>query len=181
MTKNILVLTGSPRIGGNSDLMADAFIKGAKAAGHEINKFEAGRKDIKECKACDTCFSKGTACSFNDDFNTLATYLEQADSIVFFTPLYWFSFPSGLKAAIDKLYSFYKGNRELKIKESQLFVCGETDLKSDFDGIVKSYDLIAEFREWENLGHYIVTCVHEKGDILSTNALEEIEKLGREF
>ena len=42
MTKNILVLTGSPRIGGNSDIMADAFIRGTKAAGHKVNKFEAG-------------------------------------------------------------------------------------------------------------------------------------------
>lgn len=181
MTKNILVLTGSPRIGGNSDLMADAFIKGAKAAGNEVNKFEAGRKDIEGCKACDTCFSKGTACSFNDDFNTLVTYLEQADAIVFVTPLYWFSFPSGMKAAIDKLYSFYKGEKELKIKESQLFVCGETDLKSDFDGIIKSYELMAEFQKWNNMGHYIVTDVYEKGDILSTNALEEIQKLGMKF
>lgn len=51
--KNILVLTGSPRKEGNSDLMADAFIKGAKAQGHKITKFEAARKTIDECRACD--------------------------------------------------------------------------------------------------------------------------------
>ena len=44
MKKNILVLTGSPRIGGNSDLLADAFIKGANKAGHEVVKCEAGKK-----------------------------------------------------------------------------------------------------------------------------------------
>lgn len=179
--KNILVLTGSPRAEGNSDFMADAFIKGAKAAGCEVNKFEAGKKEIKGCKACDACFSKGIACSFNDDFNTLAAYLEIADAIVFVTPLYWFSFPSGLKAAIDKLYSFDSTEKKLKVKESMLMVCGATDDKSDFDGIVKSYELIAKYKNWRDHGHYIVTDVSDKGDILSTDALKEIEKLGREF
>lgn len=40
--KNILILTGSPRIGGNSDLMADAFQKGAESAGHKVIRYEAG-------------------------------------------------------------------------------------------------------------------------------------------
>jgi multimeric flavodoxin WrbA len=181
MAKNILVLTGSPRVGGNSDAMADAFINGAKAAGHQVNKFEAGIKQINGCKACDACFSKDTACVFNDDFNTLAEYIEHADAVVFATPLYWFSFPSGIKAAIDKLYSFDKTGKEMNIKESMLLVCGATDDKSDFDGIIKSYELIAKYKEWKDLGHYIVKEVDKKGDILSSNVLNEIENLGRYF
>ncbi|MDD2736247.1 MAG: hypothetical protein PHF56_20135 [Desulfuromonadaceae bacterium] len=47
MKKNILVITGSPRVGGNSDLMADAFVKGTKAPGHEVVKYEADRKNIR--------------------------------------------------------------------------------------------------------------------------------------
>lgn len=57
--KNILVLTGSPRRNGNSDSMADAFIKGAQSAGHEVNIFETSSKDIGGCRACNTCWSKG--------------------------------------------------------------------------------------------------------------------------
>lgn len=181
MSKNILVLTGSPRVGGNSDIMADAFIRGAKAAGHKVNKFEAGLKHINGCKACDACFSKGKACVFNDDFNTLAEYIEQADAVVFVTPLYWFSFPSALKAAIDKLYSFDKTGKEMHIKESMLLVCGATDDKSDFDGIIKSYELIAKYKEWKDLGSYTVKEVDKKGDILSNHVLDEIEMLGRKF
>ncbi|MHB9295266.1 hypothetical protein PilKf_01008 [Pillotina sp. SPG140] len=56
--KNILVITGSPRKGGNSSLLANAFIAGAKTAGHNIMLFEAGRKKILGCIACETCFSK---------------------------------------------------------------------------------------------------------------------------
>ena len=133
MKKSILVLTGSPRIGGNSDLLADAFIKGANNAGHEVIKCEVGRKNIQGCKACDTCYSRGRPCSFDDDFNDIAPLIEKADVIVFVTPLYWFTFPAQLKAVIDKMYSFLIGKRNQKIKESLLLVCGETETASDFD------------------------------------------------
>lgn len=179
MKKNILVLTGSPRKGGNSDLMADAFIKGAVSIGHEVVKFETATKSINGCKACNTCFSKGVACSFKDDFNELAPLLEKADAIVFVTPLYWYSFPTQIKAAIDKLYAFIIGEKSLKIKESLLLVCGEVKDEKVFDGIVKSYELIANDRKWIDRGKLIVSGVNNKGDIYKTDALEKAEKFGR--
>jgi len=179
--KKILVITGSARTKGNSDLMAEAFIMGASSAGHDTMKYNAGKKDIKGCKACNTCFSKGKACSFDDDFNELAPLLENADAIVFATPLYWFSFPSNIKAAIDKLYSFIIGGKALNIKESMLLVCGETNDESEFEGIVKSYEQIAAFEKWLNRGHVIVTEVNNIGDVLSKNVLGNIEQLGKNF
>jgi multimeric flavodoxin WrbA len=179
--KKILVLTGSPRKNGNSDLMAEAFIKGAQSAGNEILKFSAGNKDIKGCKACNTCFSKGKACSFDDDFNELAPMLEKADALVIATPIYYYSFPSEIKAAIDKLYAYAISGRELKIKESMLFVCGETDKESDFDGIIKSYELIADFDKWQDRGHVVATSVNNPGDITKTDILADIEQLGMKF
>lgn len=56
MNKKVLVLTGSPRKGGNSDLLADALIKGAQASGHTAVKFEAGAMQINGCSACDRCW-----------------------------------------------------------------------------------------------------------------------------
>ena len=99
MSRNILVLTGSPRKGGNSDLLADAFIKGAKAAGNRVDKYETGLKRIVGCKACDRCYSQGEACVFGDDFNALAPLMEQSDTLVLVTPMYWFTFPTPLKAS----------------------------------------------------------------------------------
>ena len=52
MSKNVLVLTGSPRRGGNSDLLADALIKGAQAAGHTVTKYTTADKRIAGCRAC---------------------------------------------------------------------------------------------------------------------------------
>ena len=58
MNKRILILTGSPRRGGNSDLMADAFAKGASEAGNIVMRFDTAHKHIQGCRACDNCFSK---------------------------------------------------------------------------------------------------------------------------
>jgi multimeric flavodoxin WrbA len=176
--KRILVLTGSPRVRGNSDLLADAFMKGATKAGHEVVKCEVGKKNIMGCKACDTCYSKGKPCSFDDDFNSIAPLMEKADVIVFVTPLYWFTFPTQLKAAIDKTYSFIIGGKELKIKESMLLVCGEEDDESVFDGIINTYKQIACYQKWTDRGHLTVPGVLNKGDILSTEYLVVAEKMG---
>lgn len=181
MSKKILVLTGSPRKGGNSDLLADAFIQGAARSGHIVERFDAGRKKIMGCKACNTCFKKGNACSFDDDFNSLASLLEKADAVVFVTPLYWFTFTAQLKAAIDKMYSFTLVQRPLPIKECMLLACAETENEAEFNGLITSYQHIAAYQEWQDKGFLIATKVSEIGDILQTDALAKAERLGREF
>jgi multimeric flavodoxin WrbA len=179
MSKNILVLTGSPRINGNTDKLADAFIAGAQQTGHTTVKFTTADKQIKGCIDCQTCFSKGSACSIPDDFAELAPLLEQADMVVFATPLYWFTFSTQMKAAIDKFYSFYVGNRPLKVKECALLVCGGgTDLYT-YDGIIKSYKLIAEFLNWQDSGVIVVPGLHDKDEILNTDGLQRAETLGK--
>lgn len=180
MEKNILVLTASPRKGGNSDLMAEAFIKGATESGHSVTKFEIRNHKFNGCRACDTCWSKGTACSFNDGFTELAPLLEKADTIVFATPMYWFGFPSQLKAAIDKLYAYFVAACKipLNISESILLICGELGEES-FNGSIFTYKEIAKLMKWNDKGILIVPEVLDKGAITKTAALEKSEIMGR--
>lgn len=178
-SKNILVITGSPRRGGNSDTLAEAFIKGATEAGDNVVRFDAGRKKIQGCTACDKCFSKGEACVSGDDFNELSLLAEKADMIVLVTPLYWFSFPAQFKAAIDKFYSFFVAGRKMAIKESMLMVCAETDDAADFGGVVRSYELICNYLKWRDRGMLLVPQVNRKGDIARTDALQKAERMGR--
>lgn len=179
--KNILVLTGSPRKNGNSDRMANAFIKGVLSLGHEIVKFETARKKIGDCKACKTCWFKGKPCSFQDDFDELAPLLEAADVIVFSTPLYWFSFSAYIKAAIDKMNAYLQENckHPLKIKESLLLVCGADEGMETFDGIIVTYRQITNYMNWKDKGILAVPKVREKGDIETTDALVKAENLGK--
>ena len=87
MSKKIVVITGSPRKNGNSFAMTEAFIKAAEDKGHTVTRFDAAMKQVGGCHACETCFKTGKACSFDDDFNTIAPAILEADAVVFSTPV----------------------------------------------------------------------------------------------
>lgn len=180
MKKKILVLTGSPRTDGNSDLMAKAFVKGAKMAGHEVQIFSAGRSEIKGCTACNACVAK-KACIHRDDFDKLAPMMLWADALVLATPMYWYSFPAQIKAALDKMYSFLAGGVPMKIKETMLLCCAETEDSSEFAGILSSYQIIANYLNWKDKGHLLVPNVNHSGDIHKTDALTKAEEMGKQF
>ena len=176
----IMVLTGSPRKGGNSDMLADAFIEGATEAGHEVVRFDAGRAKIKGCTACNKCFTGEGACIFGDDFNTFADMLlDGVDTLVYVTPIYFYSWPAQIKACVDKMYSFLIGQRKLGITQTMLLTCGEDKDASRFDGIVKCYEIASAYCGWEDLGHLIVTSVWEKGAIAGNPALDAAREAGR--
>lgn len=181
MGKKILVLTGSPRVGGNSDILADAFIRGAEEAGHTITRFEAGRKNIGGCKACNMCYSNGKPCIVDDDFNELAPMIEEANALVIVTPLYWYTYPTQVKAAIDKIYSLLVGQRSVNVKETALIVCGDSIGIEAFEGIQKSYQEINKLLKWEDKGILIVPEVEAAGDVIKTDFVKKAEEMGRNY
>ena len=179
MKKNVLVITGSPRKNGNTDQLADAFMKGAKAAGHEVARFNAAEDLILPCRGCNACWSKGNACVFDDGFLRLAPLLEKADAIVFCGPVYWFSFSAQLKLVIDKLYAF-SGNAPKKLKgSSYLMMCAGDPSPDIFSIVKKEYEAIVPYLGLKPSGELLVPGVYEVGDIKNTDALARAEQLGR--
>lgn len=177
MPKNILVLTGSPRKNGNSEAMADAFIKGARSAGHHAQMFRTADKNIAGCRACETCFTSGTPCTFRDDFAQLEPLLEKADVLVFCTPVYWFDMTAQIKAAIDRMYAYH--DHRLPVRECALLICAGDDNERVFTGAVEAYKNIAWYMQWQNRGMLIVPGVNDIGDIEKTTALQDAENMGR--
>ena len=182
MSKNILVLTGSPRQLGNSALLADAFIQGAKSAGNAVQVFETAFHPVLPCKACDKCWSNDKPCIFEDDFSKLAPMLEEADVLVLCTPLYWFTMSAQLKAAVDKLYAYMQPNakRKLKIKECVLLCTAEgTEEDGDFEGLKATYKSIADYLKWTDRGRVLAGKTWEAGAIINTGKLKEALALGK--
>ena len=181
-TKNILIITGSARVGGNSELLADAFAGGARESGHTVNIFHSGQDRMSGCLYCDACWSTGKPCVIEDSFNKLWPLLEQADMLVFCSPLYWYTYSGHIKNAMDRLYAYSKKNkpRDLKIKEAMLLMCGESWLKKSFDGPAESYRQMLGLKGWNDCGRLFVTSVHEKGEIAGNSSLKTAEKMGRE-
>jgi len=133
---------------------------------------------VNGCDGCSTCSIKGATCTFDDDFTKLIPVLERTDIIVFCTPLYYFTFPSQLKSVIDRLCFFASEHRSLKIKESILIACVCLYDMEIFDGIVKTYELIAKYTEWQNIGILTIPKIAEIGDIRNTDGLESAKNIG---
>lgn len=101
MSKKILVISTSPRKGGNSDALADEFIRGAQETGNQVEKVTLYDKNIGFCRGCLTCQSTGR-CVIRDDAATIAQKMGQADVIVFATPIYYYGMCGQMKTMLDR-------------------------------------------------------------------------------
>ena len=179
MGKKVLVIVGSPRRGGNSDAMADAFTRGAETAGAEVRRINVSELKIKACTACEQCWESDRPCVFQDDMEKAYPLIEWADMFVFAFPLYYYTYPAQLKMFIDKLFPYEVRHTEAtKDKETALLACGGTDDPSEFDGLVSTYRITCGFKGWKGKG---VLCAHglnSRDDILNTDWQEKARQLG---
>ncbi len=180
--KYVLVLTGSAREGGNSDLLAEAFVRGAVAAGHTAETFSCGRLPMNGCLHCEGCWTSGRPCVQTDNFEKLWPSLEKADMLVLCTPLYWYSMTGQIKCALDRLYPYFKKNRlrDLKVREAMLLMCGQTPFPRSFAGAAESYRQILGYTGWSDRGRLFVTGVDRMGAMKGDSALRTAEDMGRQ-
>jgi len=104
--RSVLVLKSSPRKRGNSSLLADQVVQGARAAGATVEVFSLHEMNIRPCDACDICQGAGDGrCVIEDDMQLLYPSLRQADAIVIASPVYWFTLCAQAKLCIDRWYA----------------------------------------------------------------------------
>ena len=181
MSKKIVVITGSPRKDGNSFAMTDAFIKAAEAKGHTVTRFDAAMKNVGGCRACETCFKTGKACSFDDDFNTIAPAILEADTVVFTTPVYWYTIPAQIKGVIDRLYSFCVAGKDIAGKECAIITCCEEEDMSVMDGVRVPLERSAALLKWKMVGEVLVPGVLKVGDVEKTGGCAQAAALADEI
>ena len=177
MNKKIVVITGSPRKNGNSFAMTDAFIKAAEAKGHTVTRFDAAWKKVGGCHACETCFSTGKACTFDDDFNTIAPAILEADAIVFTMPVYWYSIPAQIKGVIDRIFSLVVGGKDIAGKECALITCCEEEDMTVMDGVRIPIERMAALNKWKMVGEVLIPGVLNAGDIDKTEGCKKAADL----
>lgn len=181
MGKKIVVLTGSPRREGNSFAMTEAFIKALEAKGHEAVRFDTAFMKVNGCRACQTCYSTGKACTFDDDFNLIAPVIEEADAVVFTMPLYWYTMPSQIKAVLDKFYALYVGQKASKVKEAGLICCCADEEEEVLEGIRRPYLKSIELMGWTTVGEVLIPNVNDAGDIKKTDGEKQAAALADRF
>ena len=169
MSKKIVVITGSPRTNGNSFAMTDAFIQAARQKGHSVTRFDAAMMKIGGCRACETCYQTGKACSFDDDFNTIAPAILEADAVVFTMPVYWYSIPAQIKGVIDRMYALVVGGKDIAGKECALIACCEEEDMTVLDGVRIPMERTAALLKWKMAGEVLIPGVLEAGAIDRTD------------
>jgi multimeric flavodoxin WrbA len=100
-----IVLHGSPNRGGNSDTLAESFVKGLKKTGSvEVIDFILNDMNIRPCQGCESCMTaKDHKCVIDDDMHQIYSVFADADVVVWATPMYWGYMTAQMKIALDRM------------------------------------------------------------------------------
>ena len=176
MTKNVLVLSGSPRIQGNSDILCDEFIKGAKEKNHKIEKVYINKLKIDWCQACYACKKTGKCCK-NDDMAAILEKIINADVIVLSTPVYFYSMSGQMKTFIDRTLPLYY--KEISAKYFYFIVTAAEDKHA----IERAVESLKGFTDCVNgadvKGILYGDGVYEKGEVKNSKHISKVYAMGQ--
>jgi multimeric flavodoxin WrbA len=164
----VLGILGSPRVGGNSDILLDQALAGAKEAGASVEKVILAKKRISGCLDCGKC-NKAGVCVIKDDMQAILKKILEADVIIHSVPLYFWAMTAQMKAYLDRWCALFDQNWEwhkayapkMKGKKIGLItVCGDPD-PSTSDPIVHSFKNTCEFTD-ESLWSFKDLCLQKR-------------------
>lgn len=181
MVKKIVALVGSPRKGGNTDLLVDAFIEGAEPAGAEVDKVYLNGLKIRGCQGCLACHKDGK-CRQKDDMIDLHGRLLDADVWLLATPVYWWGPTAQIKTAIDRMYCLCFGEnlKKLQGKKVALITASADEPENATPHLVGMFRESFEFIKMEWAGQLLIKA-HEKGEVAKDkDSLVKARKLGEE-
>lgn len=175
MSKKILIISGSPRKGGNSDILCDEFTKGAEESGNTVEKIYLKDKKIGFCVACYGC-RETHECVQKDDMTEILNKMMESDVIVLATPVYFYTMDAQMKVLIDRTLPCY---RQIKNKDFY-FIATAADSKElinrTMDGLSGYTDCLP--------GAVVKKMIYgagawKKGDIKSKPTMKEAYEAGK--
>ena len=171
-----MILSGSPRKNGNSDILCDEFMKGAIESGNDVEKIRVAEKNIGYCRACYACRGTGV-CAIKDDMAEVLQKMIDADVIVLASPVYFYSIDAQLKALIDRTVA-----RWLEVKNKEFYyivTAADAELESAettlacFRGYAECVEGAKEMGIVYGMGAY------EKGEVRKTKAMTDAYEMGK--
>ena len=177
MSKNVLVLSSSPRKGGNSDLLCDQFVTGARDAGHHAEKICLKDKTIHYCTGCGTCLNGAKSCPQNDDMGEILEKMIAADVIVMATPVYFYTMCAQMKTLIDRSCSRYT---EIRNKEFYFIVTAADSNHRAMERTLEGFrGFTSCFNGSKEKGVIYGTGAWNAGDIKKSEAMKQSHEMGR--
>ena len=176
MSKKVLVISASPRKAGNSEMLCDQFILGAKEAGNKTEKIFLRDKEINYCVACEGCTGDGV-CVQKDDMAEVLVKMIDADVIVMATPVYFYTMDAQMKTLIDRTVARYT---EINNKEFYFIVAAADDSKQAMERTVEGFrGFTSCLNGATEKGIIYGTGAWNKGDIQGSPAMKEAFEMGK--
>jgi len=177
MNKSVLVISSSPRRGGNSDLLCDQFIMGAQATGHDAEKIFLKDKKVSYCTGCGTCIDRGKRCTQKDDMAEILEKMIATDVIVMATPVYFYTMCAQMKTLIDRTCSRYT---EISNKEFYFILTAADDSKQAMAGTLEGFRAFTScLKGAKEKGIIYGTGVWHMGEIKKKPAMKQAYVLGK--
>ncbi len=174
--KKVLILSGSPRKGGNSDILCDEFARGTKENGNIVEKIRIAEKNVGYCRACYYCAKHNGECVIKDDMAEILQKMIDADVIVLASPVYFYSIDAQLKAVIDRTVARWL---EVENKEFYYIVTCADDEKESCERTIECFRGYADCVNGAiEKGIIYGTGAYEKGEILSSMAMQDAYNAG---
>ncbi len=179
MNKNVLIISSSPRKGGNSETLAAAFARGAQEAGNRVETVYLREKQYGFCKGCFACRKLGH-CVINDDAVELAARMHDADVLVFVTPVYYYSVSGQLKTILDRANPLY--DTDYAFTKAYLLATAAEDEPETVAGTEKAVQGWVDcFPRCELVETVFAGGVNEVGEIVGHPAMEKAYQVGKEI
>ena len=175
--KKVLILSSSPRRGGNSDTLCNEFLRGALEAGHEAEKIFLRDKTIHYCTGCSTCSRDGKPCPQRDDAAAIIEKMIAADVIVMATPVYFYTMSAQMKTLIDRCCGRYT---EISNKEFYILLTAAEDDRKRMLRTVDTFQGFFDCLDRPTLRGVVYGLgVWHVGEIQGHPALQEAYRMGR--
>lgn len=175
MSKKILLISSSPRKQGNSDILCDAFVRGAAAAGHHAEKIRLSDKKINYCTGCCSCVSGKGRCVQRDDMPEIHEKLLAADVLVLASPVYFRTFNGQMKTFIDRLCPIYSMIHGKDVYFIVSAAGGKLPVDSTVQGFRVFTGCLSGIKEKETIS---ITGVWDEGGVKGTQAVERAYAAG---
>lgn len=178
MSKNVLIISSSPRKGGNSETLAAEFAKGAEEAGNKVETVYLREKSYGFCKGCFACLKLGH-CVINDDAVEVVQKMHDADVLVFVTPVYYYSVSGQLKTMLDRANPIF--DTDYRFTKAYLLATAAENEPETVEGAEKTVQGWVDcFERCELMPTVFAGGVTEVGEIAGHPALERAYRAGKE-
>ena len=176
MSKQILLVSASPRKGGNSDLLCDEFMRGAGEAGHQVEKIRISDQVINYCTGCCACIGKPGSCVQQDDMNDIFKKLLAADVLVLATPVYFHAMNGQMKTFIDRTCPIYAMVQDKDV----YYIVSAAGGQMPVDRAVKSLRVFTNcLHDIREKGVISITGVWDAGGVIGTQSMNQAYSMGK--